>query len=113
MWHGELQVTVSRLQMQASREGRTEKPSHAAMPVHSGDSSDKSAKCTTIQLAWLDLLQDLTGYFTKELKLLLLMSKSTELKEFYASHDKASTWKSGVKNMRNVLTEVCLVLVDL
>jgi hypothetical protein len=63
-------------------------------------------KCTTVQLAWLDLLQDLTGFFTKELKLLLMMSKSAELTEFYASHSKASTWKSGVKNMHNVLTEV-------
>lgn len=78
------------------------------MPVQApGDSSDSSSKCSTVQLAWLDLLQDLTNFFSKELKLLLMMSKSAEMAEFFTTQNKASSWKSGVKNMRNVLTEVC------
>lgn len=77
------------------------------LPVQEpGDSRDSSSKCSTVQLAWLDLVQDLTSFFLKELKLLLMMSKSAELAEFFTTHDKASSWKSGVKNMRNVLTEV-------
>lgn len=92
--------------MQASRDGQ-DRPLHSMLPVQSaGDSSDSSSKCSTVQLAWLDLLQDLTNFFSKELKLLLMMSKSAELAEFFSSHNKASSWKSGVKNMRNVLTEV-------
>jgi hypothetical protein len=98
--------------VQASRDGQ-ERQLFSMMPVQTpGDSSDSSSQCSTVQLAWLDLVQDLTNFFTKELKLLLSMSKSSELAEFFASHDKASSWKSGVKNMRNVLTEVstCFIL---
>lgn len=91
--------------LQASRDAQ-DKSLHM-MPVQgAGDSSDSSSKCSTVQLAWLDLLQDLTNFFTKDLKLLLMMSKSADLSEFFTSHKKASSWKSGVKNMRNVLTEV-------
>ena len=92
--------------IQASRDGQ-DRPLLSMLPVQgAGDSGDSSSKCSTVQLAWLDLLQDLTNFFSKELKLLLMMSKSAEMAEFFPSHNKASAWKSGVKNMRNVLTEV-------
>ena len=69
--------------------------------------SDVAARCSTVQLAWLDLLQDLTGFFTKELKLLMNLCASPELLDFYQNHQQSSVWESGVKNMQTVLSEVC------
>lgn len=78
------------------------------MPLRQLDNdTDVTARCSTVQLAWLDLLQDLTGFFTKELKLLMNLCVSPELLDFYQSHQQSAVWESGVKNMRNVLTEVC------
>ena len=70
------------------------------------DMHDPSTQCTTAQLAWLDLLKDLAGFFTAELKLLTAVSTSEELAAAYKESLQLEMWKSSVKEMRTVLAEV-------
>jgi hypothetical protein len=71
------------------------------------DMHDPAAQCSTGQLAWLDLLKDLAGFFTSELKLLSQVSRSEDLASSYKSNLQGDVWKGSVKEMRAVLSEVC------
>lgn len=99
--------STTSISLQASKAAKGGQGFHASMPRRGDeDTADITTRCSTVQLAWLDLLQDLTGFFTKELKLLMSLCVSPELSEFYKVNQQLSAWESGVKNMRNVLTEV-------
>lgn len=80
---------------------------HGAFSVDD-DMHDPAAHCSTAQLAWLDLLKDLAGFFTSELKLLSQVSRSEELASSYKASLQSDEWKGSVKEMRGVLSEVRL-----
>lgn len=100
-------MSISSVSIQASKAAKGSQGFHASIPCRGEeDNADPTARCSTVQLAWLDLLQDLTGFFTKELKLLMGLCASPELIDFYNTNQQPNVWDSGVNNMRNVLTEV-------
>eukprot|EP00892_Ulva_mutabilis_P007527 jgi/Ulvmu1/5146/UM021_0163.1 len=102
-----IETVTSVVAVEASKAAKGGNAGKSAMPRRGMDTiTDANARCSTVQLAWLDLLQDLTGFFTKELNLLMNLCVSPELSDFYHNHQQGNVWESGVKNMQNVLTEV-------
>lgn len=86
--------------------GGTEQPETIRSHSVDDDMHDPASKCTNAQLAHLDLLKDLAGFFTSELKLLSQVSTSEELAASYKANLQQEAWRAAVKDMRSVLGEV-------
>jgi hypothetical protein len=86
------------------------RPGGAAKPLqaHSVDTDmhDPASACTISHLAHLDLLRDLAGFFTSELRLLSEVSASEELAASYRASLQQDAWRASVKEIRGVLAEV-------
>ena len=67
---------------------------------------DHALSCSNTQLAWLDLLKELSRFYPKHAGLLAELQLSGALKDLYKKLGHREEWRSSVKSMNKTLTQV-------